>query len=110
MRRVFGTLLDTLGASLFGNMLLRKGIVRAGDGAVQADDGESALERIFNTTSSFEKLWNTKVLYQNEPKFKGVYSRNNLADTVKDGAYVVIFDGYKSIGINWIALSVNDNK
>ena len=26
-------------------------------------------------------------LYQNEPKFNGVYSRNNLPE-IKDGAYV----------------------
>ena len=28
--------------------------------------------------------------YENEPKFKGVYSRNNLPKT-KDGAYVINF-------------------
>ena len=27
--------------------------------------------------------------YQNEPKFNGVYSRNNLPK-IKDGAYIVI--------------------
>ena len=34
--------------------------------------------------------------YQNEPKFNGVYSRNNLPK-IKDGAYIVNFDGFKSI-------------
>ena len=29
--------------------------------------------------------------YQNEPKFKGVYSRNNFPKT-KDGTYVINFD------------------
>ena len=29
-----------------------------------------------------------KTYYQNEPKFNGVYSRNNLPKT-KDGAYVI---------------------
>ena len=27
--------------------------------------------------------------YQNEPRFSGVYSRNNLPKTKKDGAYVI---------------------
>ena len=44
--------------------------------------------------------------YQNEPKFNGIYSRNNLPK-VKDGAYVTNFDEYKSIGTHWIALYVN---
>ena len=35
--------------------------------------------------------------YQNEPKFNGVYSRNNLPKT-KNGAYVTNLDEYKSIG------------
>ena len=44
--------------------------------------------------------------YQNEPKFNGVYSRNNLPK-IKDGAYVINLDEYKSIGTHWIALYVN---
>ena len=47
--------------------------------------------------------------YQNKPTFNGVYSRNNLP-TVKVGAYVINLDEYESIGTNWIALYVNDNK
>ena len=35
--------------------------------------------------------------YQNEPKFDGVYSRNNLPK-IKDGAYVINLDELKSIG------------
>ena len=46
--------------------------------------------------------------YENEPKFNGVYSRNNLPK-IKDGAYVINLDEYKSIGTHWIALYVNDN-
>ena len=46
--------------------------------------------------------------YQNEPKFNGVYSRNNLPK-IKDGAYVINLDEYKSIGTHWIALHVNGN-
>ena len=46
--------------------------------------------------------------YQNETKFNGVYSRNNLLK-IKDGAYVINLDEYKSIGSHWIALHVNGN-
>ena len=34
--------------------------------------------------------------FQNEPKFNGAYSRNNLPN-IKDGAYVINLDDYKSI-------------
>ena len=44
--------------------------------------------------------------YQNEPKFNGFSSRKNLPK-IKDGAYVIHFDKYKSIGTHWIALYVN---
>ena len=36
--------------------------------------------------------------YQNEPKFNGVYSRNNLPK-IKDGAYVINLDEFKLIGL-----------
>ena len=43
--------------------------------------------------------------YQNEPKFSGVYSRNNLPK-IKDKTSVINLDEYKSIGPHWIALYV----
>ena len=46
--------------------------------------------------------------YQNEPKFNGVYSRNNLTK-IKNGVYVINHDEFKSIGTNWIAFYVNGN-
>ena len=52
--------------------------------------------------SNFE----TQKYYQNEPKFIGAYSRNNLPE-IKDEAYVINLDEYKSIGTHWIALYVN---
>ena len=45
--------------------------------------------------------------YQNEPRFIGVYSRDNLPDKIKDGAYVTNLDEYPDIGTHWIALDVN---
>ena len=46
--------------------------------------------------------------YQNEPRFIGVYSRDNLPDKIKDGAYVINLDEYCDIGTHWIALYVNN--
>ena len=45
--------------------------------------------------------------YQNEPRFNGVYSRNNLPDKIQDGAYVINLDEYSDIRTHWIALYVN---
>ena len=48
--------------------------------------------------------------YQNEPRFNGVYSRDNLPDKIKDGAYVINLDKYSDIGTHWIALyALNNN-
>ena len=46
--------------------------------------------------------------HQNEPKFNGANSRNNLPK-IKDGAYVINLNEFKSIGTHWIPLYVNDN-
>ena len=47
--------------------------------------------------------------YQNEPRFVGVYSRDNLPDKKKDGAYTINLDEYyDDIGTHWIALYVNN--
>ena len=46
--------------------------------------------------------------YQNEPRFNGVYSRDNLLDKIKDGAYVVNLDEYSDIGTHWVASYVNN--
>ena len=45
---------------------------------------------------------------QNETRFNGVYSRDNLSDKIKDGAYVINLDEYSDIGAHWIALYVNN--
>ena len=42
--------------------------------------------------------------YKNEPRFNGVFSRNNLHKKIKDGTYVKNFDEYADIGTHWIAL------
>ena len=46
--------------------------------------------------------------YQNEPRFNGVFSRDNLGSAVKNGAYVINLDEYHDIGTDWVALYVNN--
>ena len=45
--------------------------------------------------------------HQNEPRFNGVYPRDNLHDKIKDGVYVINLDEYSDIGTHWVALYVN---
>ena len=46
--------------------------------------------------------------YQNEPRFNGVYLRDNL-QKVKDGAYIINLDEYSDSGTHWVALYVQNN-
>ena len=55
--------------------------------------------------------------YQNEPRFNGVFGRDNLTNSirpkglgsaVKNGAYVINLDEYHDIGTHWVALYVNN--
>ena len=45
---------------------------------------------------------------KNEPKFNGVYSRDNLSK-IKDGAYIINLGEYSDIGTQWVALYVQNN-
>ena len=45
--------------------------------------------------------------YENERKFNGAYSRDNLPE-IKDAAYVTNLDEYSDIGTHWVSLWVND--
>ena len=47
--------------------------------------------------------------YENESRFNGVYSRDNLPNNKKDGAYVINLDEYSEIGTHWIPLYVKNN-
>ena len=40
--------------------------------------------------------------YQNEPRFNGVYSRDNLTK-IKDEAYFINLEEYSDIGTQWVA-------
>ena len=49
-----------------------------------------------------------KKCYQNEPRFNGVYSRDNLP-RIKDGAYVTNLVEYSDVGTYWISSYVLNN-
>ena len=42
--------------------------------------------------------------YENEPRFNGVFSRDNLPKEIKDGAYVINLDEHADTGTHWLAL------
>ena len=42
--------------------------------------------------------------FRNEPRFNRVYSRDNLSNKIKNGAYVINLDQYSHVGTHWIAL------
>ena len=46
--------------------------------------------------------------YQNEPRFNGVFSRDNLPK-IKDGTYVINLDEYSDIGTHWVVLYASNN-
>ena len=48
--------------------------------------------------------------YKNEPRFNGVFSRNNLFKYIKDGAYIINLDEYANVGTQWIALFCKKNE
>ena len=109
-------LLSTLGATLLGNLLTGKGMVRAGKGIVRAGEGivragEGSKKKL-NSLLPFHPLTNIEIneSYINDPRFNGAYSRNNLPKTIKKGAYVINLDEYENTGTHWIALFVKTNE
>ena len=103
-------LLGTLGASLLGNLLTGKGIMRAGEGIVRA--GEGSKKKNLNSLLPFHPLTNMEIseYYSNEPRFNGVYSRDNLPKITKKGAYVINLDEYENTGTHWITLFIKTNE
>ena len=108
-------LLGALEASLLGNLLAGKGIVRAGPGnekgkRTNCKSWFRQQKRKRNCKSWFWKRMGFLMLrhllinfeiqkyYQNERNFNGVFSRNNLPKKIKDGAYVINLDEYADVG------------
>ena len=109
-------LLGALGARLLGNMVSGKRIIRAG---YSSNGYQSKIFnlRIFNLKKE-SCLWMKRTLnqgflipphpltkfeiqqhYQNEPRFNGVYSRDNLRNKIKDEAHITNLDEYSDIGL-----------
>ena len=99
-------LLGTLGASLIGNLLTVKGIVRAG---TENKKGKAISKSCSWKTTGFLMLphpltnFEIQKYYENEPRFNGVFSRNNLPKKIKDETYVINLIEYADVGIHWIA-------
>ena len=90
-------------------MLSGKGVIRAGEGTARVSYGykKSSIKKKLippHPLTNFE----IQMYYQNEPRFNGVYSRDNFPDKIKDEAYVNNLDCYSDIGTHWIALYVNN--
>ena len=106
-------LLSTLGASSLGNLLAGKVIVRAGSGnkkrkgIVRAGTGKK-----MGFLMPHHPLTNFEILRycQNEPRFNGVFSKNNLPKIIKDVGYVINLDEYENVDTNWIGLFCNRNE
>ena len=79
--------------------------MRAVDGIVRAGSGR---KKKLNSLLPFHTLTNIEIseYYKNEPRFNGVYSRNNLPDKIKKGAYVINLDEYENTGTHWVFLFV----
>ena len=101
-------LLGQLGASLLGNLLPGKGMMRAGEGIVREGEGSGSKKNKLNSLFPFHTLTNIEIneYYKNEPRFNDVYSRNNLTNKIKKGAYVINLDEYENTGTHWVALFV----
>ena len=114
-------LLGTLGASLLGNILASKeaivkrqgwGIKRAGKRVIRAGCGNKK-KRLWNQNGFSmppHPLVNVEIqkYYQNESRFNGAYSRDNL-QKITNGAYIINFDEYSDIVTHWVALYVQNN-
>ena len=88
-----------------------KGTIRAGEGTIRAGYGSKrySIKRPSkgqilippHPLTNFE----IQVYSQNEPRFNGVFSRDNLSERsstnkIKNGAYVINLDEYHDVGIH----------
>ena len=108
--RLLSMLLGTLGAGLLGNILPGKGIVKAGSGNEKRK--RNCISWSWKRMGFLippHPLTNFEIqkYYQNEPRFNGVYSRNNLPKKIKDVAYVINLDEYADVDTHWITLFCN---
>ena len=69
------------------------------------------LKKYLTSLLPFHPLTNIEIneYYKNLPRFNGVYSRNNLPNEIKKGAYVINLHEYENTGTHWISLFVKTN-
>ena len=76
-------LLGTLGASLLGDVLSKglsgSGVIRACEGTIRAGYGSKRAEIFLNPPHPLTNF-EIQEYYQNEPRFNGVFSRDNLCN------------------------------
>ena len=106
------TLLGVLGSTLLSRMLTEKGFIRAdygskGQETIRAGYGSKVFVRKILIPPHPLTNFEIEVYYQNEPRFNGVYSRDNLPKIIKNRAYVINLDESADIGTHWVALFVN---
>ena len=107
---------------MLGNLLSGKGIVRAGSGRRSLNSstsygnkngkgivraGYGKKKKGFLMPPRPLKNFEIQKYYQNEPRFNGVYSRNNPSKKIKDGAYMINLDEHVDVDTHWIALFCN---
>ena len=70
------------------------------------------LGKNLNLLLPFHPLTNIEIseYYASEPRFNGVYSRNDLPNKIKKGTDVINLNEYENIGTHWISLFVKANK
>ena len=109
-----GMLLGTLSASLLGDVLSKglsgKGVIRAGEGTIRTGYGSkgSSLKKFLTLPPHPLTNFEIQEYCQNEPRLNGVFSRDNLPNCIKNGAYVINLDEYHDIGTHWVAFYVNN--
>ena len=81
-----------------------EGIIRAGYGSKRHSIKKKEFLMSPHPFTNFE----IERYYQNEPRFSGVYSRDNLPE-IKGGAYVISMDEHSYIGTHCIALHALNN-
>ena len=66
------------------------------------------IKKPLNSLLPFHPLTNIEIneYCKNEPRFNGIYSRNNLPNEIKKGAYVINLDEYENTGTHWVSLFV----
>ena len=72
------------------------------------EKGVEVKKKTVNSLLPFHPLTNIEIseYFANEPRFNGVYSRNNLPKTIKKGAYVINLDEYENTGMHWVPFFV----